>query len=283
MARLTSAILLAAALALNFFAQSPVYGQQQTRGVVTAVQGQVQLTRPALAKPTLLRQKDDIMIQDVVDTREKSTARMLFGGKATVTMRELSRFEVREETLPGGATRSTVQLNSGAILVNVARQLMKPGDEVIINTNNAVATIRGSMIYAESLEPSQSTFAQISGTATLNCPRPTSPTASLTRFTAVDIKGLGADCNLGPVRDITDELAALLLRPFQLPRALTGEGNVSQIMRNAVADTAVLSQAALTVTGGSQPPPQIVTPPPPSLLPGGGPIPVKLPGPCRDC
>ena len=283
MARLTSAILLAAALALNFFAQSPVYGQQQTRGVVTAVQGQVQLTRPALAKPTLLRQKDDIMIQDVVDTREKSTARMLFGGKATVTMRELSRFEVREEALPGGATRSTVQLNSGAILVNVARQLMKPGDEVIINTNNAVATIRGSMIYAESLEPSQSTFAQISGTATLNCPRPTSPTASLTRFTAVDIKGLGADCNLGPVRDITDELAALLLRPFQLPRALTGEGNVSQIMRNAVADTAVLSQAALTVTGGSQPPPQIVTPPPPSLLPGGGPIPVKLPGPCRDC
>ena len=283
MARLTSAILLAAALALNFFAQSPVYGQQQTRGVVTAVQGQVQLTRPALAKPTLLRQKDDIMIQDVVDTREKSTARMLFGGKATVTMRELSRFEVREETLPGGATRSTVQLNSGAILVNVARQLMKPGDEVIINTNNAVATIRGSMIYAESLEPSQSTFAQISGTATLNCPRPTSPTASLTRFTAVDIKGLGADCNLGPVRDITDELAALLLRPFQLPRALTGEGNGPQIVRNGIADTAVLSQAALTVTGGSQPPPQIVTPPPPSLLPGGGPIPVKLPGPCRDC
>ncbi len=283
MARFTSPALLAAALSLNFLAQSPVYGQQQTRGVVTAVQGQVQLTRPALAKPTLLRQKDDIMIQDVVDTREKSTARMLFGGKATVTMRELSRFEVREETLPGGATRSTVQLNSGAILVNVARQLMKPGDEVIINTNNAVATIRGSMIYAESLEPSQSTFAQISGTATLNCPRPTSPTASLTRFTAVDIKGLGADCNLGPVRDITDELAALLLRPFQLPRALTGEGNVSQIMRNAVADTAILSQAALTVTVGSQTPPQIVTPPPPSLLPGGGPIPVKLPGPCRDC
>jgi len=99
----------------------------------------------------------------------------------------------------------------------------------------------------------------------------------------VDIKGLGADCNLSPIRNITSDFAALLLRPFQLPRALTGEGNGSQIVRNAIADTAVLSQAALTVTGGSQPPPQIVTPPPPSLLPGGGPLPVKLPGPCRDC
>jgi hypothetical protein len=290
MARFTSPALIAAALSLNFFALNPVYGQQQAPGVVTAVQGQAQLTRPALAKPALLRQKDDIMLRDVIDTREKSTARMLFGGKATVTMRELSRFEVREETLSGGATRSTIQLTSGAILVNVARQLMKPGDEVIINTNNAVATIRGSMIYAESLEPSQTTFAQISGAATLNCPPPaTTPTTTLTRFTAADIKGLGANCNLSPVRDITNEFAALLLRPFQLPRAVTQEGNGSEIVRNGVADTGVLSDAALVVTGGGPqqgPPVAPQTPPPPSILPGGGPIPagtVKLPPPCRTC
>ena len=279
-----SPALLAAALSLSFFAQNPVYGQQQAPGVVTAVQGQAQRTRPAVASPTLLRQKDDVMLRDVIDTREKSTARMLFGGKATVTMRELSRFEVREETIAGGATRSTIQLNSGAILVNVARQLMKPGDEVIINTNNAVATIRGSMIYAESLEPAQSTFAQISGTATLACPPPsTSPNATLNRFTATDLKGLGANCNVGPIRDITTDLAALLLRPFQMPRTVTGEANGSKIVNNAVADTSVLSQAAVTVTGGGQPPPQINTPPPPPILPGGAPIPVKLPGPCRNC
>ena len=289
MVRFTSPALIAAALSLVFSAPNSVDGQQPAPGVVTAVQGQAQLTRPALAKPALLRQKDDIMLRDVVDTREKSMARMLFGGKATVTLRELSRFEVREETLPGGATRSTIQLNSGAILVNVARQLMKPGDEVIINTNNAVATIRGSMIYAESLEPSQSTFAQISGTATLNCPRPaTTPTATLNRFTAADIKGLGANCNLGPVRDITNEFAALLLRSFQLPRTVTGEGNGSQIVRNGIADTGVLSDAALVVTGGGpqQGPPSITPPSPPPILPGGGPIPansVKLPPPCRTC
>src|SRR3990170_1466589 len=278
MVRFTSPALIAAALSLVFSAPNSVDGQQPAPGVVTAVQGQAQLTRPALAKPALLRQKDDIMLRDVVDTREKSMARMLFGGKATVTLRELSRFEVREETLPGGATRSTVELNSGAILVNVARQLMKPGDEVIIRTNNAVAAVRGSMIYAESLEPSQSSFAQISGTATLNCPRPTStPTATLNRFAAADIKGLGANCNLGPVRDITNEFAALLLRSFQLPRTVTGEGNGSQIVRNGVAETGVLSDAALVVTGGGpqQGPPSITPPSPPPILPGGGPIPAN--------
>ena len=291
MVRFTSPALIAAALSLNFFAQNPVYGQQPAPGVVTAVQGQAQLTRPALAKPTFLRQKDDIMLRDVVDTREKSAARMLFGGKATVTLRELSRFEVREETLPGGATRSTIQLNSGAILVNVARQLMKPGDEVIINTNNAVATIRGSMIYAESLDPSQSTFAQISGTATLNCPPPaTTLTATLTRFTAADVNGLGANCNLSPVRDITNEFAALLLRSFQLPRTVTGEGNGSQIVLNGVAETGVLTDAALVVTGGGpQQGPPANSPPSNTIAPvtaGGGPIPVnsvKLPPPCRSC
>jgi len=292
MAKITSPALLAAALSLNFLGQNSVYGQQQAPGVVTAVQGQAQLTRPALATPTLLRQKDDIMLRDVVDTREKSMARMLFGGKATVTMRELSRFEVREETLPGGATRSTIQLNSGAILVNVARQLMKPGDEVIINTNNAVATVRGSMIYAESLDASQSTFAQISGTATLECPRPaTTPTVTLTRFTAADIKGLGANCNLGPIRDITTEFAALLLRPFQMPRTVTREGNGSQIVRNGVAETTVISDAALVVTGGgNQQSPPANSQPTNTTAPvtaGGGPLPAanpaKLPPPCRTC
>ena len=131
---------------IYLFFSSLAIAQQQPAGVVTAVQGQAQLTRAAAQNP--LRFKDGVILRDVVDTREKSLARILFGGKATVTLRELSRFEVREETLPGGATRSTVELNSGAILVNVARQLMKPGDEVIIRTNNAVAAVRGSMIYA---------------------------------------------------------------------------------------------------------------------------------------
>ena len=91
--------------------------QQQPAGVVTGLQGQAQLTRPAVA-PTALKFKDGVVIRDVVDTREKSLARMLFGGRSTVTVRELSRLEVREELLPGGGRRDVHDLSSGAILVN---------------------------------------------------------------------------------------------------------------------------------------------------------------------
>ncbi len=261
--------------------QDQAYGQQQPAGVVTAVEGQAQLTRQALPKPSLLRQKDGVFIRDVIDTREKSTARMLFGGKAAITLRELSRFEVREETLPSGATRSTVQLNSGAILVNVARQLMKPGDEVIINTNNAVAAVRGSMIYVESVEAGKTTLAQLSGEALLSCPNlPASPTASLTRFTETEITGQGTNCSVGAVRTITEELAALLLRPFQLPRTITSEGNGSQILNTAAGELGAVSNAAFggggdqPPSGGGPPPIILIQPPPP-------PLPLKLPGPCR--
>jgi hypothetical protein len=279
--------LTASATVLTFMLllQGSLDAQQQPAGVVTAVQGQAQLTRQA--QPAPLRMKDGVLIRDVIDTREKSSARMLFGGKATVTVRELSRFEVREETLPGGATRSTVQLNSGAILVNVARQLMKPGDEVIINTNNAVAAVRGSMVYVESLEASRSSFAQLSGEAVLGCPVATTPTASLTRFTATEITGQGTNCNVGAVRTITEEFAALLMRSFQLPRSVTKEGSGALIVQNAIAETAVIADAALTLPVQQQTVPTApTTPPVPPILPGGITPPndgIKLPPPCRTC
>jgi hypothetical protein len=50
---------------------------------------------------------------DVVATQEQSLMRILFGGKSTVTVRELSRLAVREEILPTGATLSVHELSGG--------------------------------------------------------------------------------------------------------------------------------------------------------------------------
>ncbi len=88
--------------------------------------GKAQLTRAATQ--TALRFKDDLNLRDLIDTQERSLARVLFGGKSTVTVLELSRLEVCEELLPGGDTRSVHDLSSGSILVNVARSLMRRGD-----------------------------------------------------------------------------------------------------------------------------------------------------------
>jgi hypothetical protein len=119
---------------------------QQAVGIVTALKGKAQLTRAATQ--AALSFKDNLILRDVIDTQERSLTRILFGGKSTVTVRELSRLEVREELLPGGRTRTIHDLSSGSILVNVARSLMRRGDEVQIRTPNAVAAVRGSAIFA---------------------------------------------------------------------------------------------------------------------------------------
>jgi len=220
-----------------------LYAQQPTSGVVTGVQGQAQLTRPTVAAPAPLRVRDGVVIRDVIDTREKSLARILFGGKATVTVKELSRFEVREENIPGGGTRSTIELNSGAALVSVARQLMEPGDEVHIRTPNAVAAVRGSAIYVEA----EDIFSQITGSSVLNCVAPrVCPSMNLAaNFTSSLIgPGFTAPTPLPP------GASGQIVNSMQTGKSVKSEGNAAQIIAGAAAEAAALQSAATALVGG---------------------------------
>lgn len=122
----------------------PAWGQDAKGvGVVTSLTGKADLKRPQ-APQVPLKLRDNLYVRDVVDTHEKSLARILLMGKSSVTVRELSRFEVREETRPDGTQRALIDLATGRIRVMVAQRLMKPGDEVQIRIPNAVASVRGS-------------------------------------------------------------------------------------------------------------------------------------------
>jgi len=156
---------------------------------VTALKGKAHLTRAATQ--TALSFKDDLILHDLIDTQEKSLTRVLFGGKSTVTVRELSSLEVREELLPGGATRTIHDLSSGSILVNVARSLMGRGDEVQIRTPNAVASVRGSTVFVKyNAASAQSVFAVLTGSAVVT-PQGQSP-ITLTPLTSVSVAGTAA-------------------------------------------------------------------------------------------
>lgn len=134
--------LLAVALLLTFV--FPAWAQDAKGiGVVTALTGQAGLKRPQ-APEAPLKLRDNLFVRDVVDTQKESVARILLMGKSTVTVRELSRFEIREEVRPDGSQRALINLAEGKIRVMVARRLMKPGDEVEIRTPNAIAAVRGS-------------------------------------------------------------------------------------------------------------------------------------------
>ena len=237
-----------AVCSLGLLIPTLLYAQQQPVGVVTALQGKAQLTRAA--QQADLRFKENVILQDVIDTREQSLARILFGGRSTVTVRELSRLEVREEILPNGARRDVHDLSSGAILVNVAKQLMRPGDEVQIRTPNAVAAVRGTTVFAGfNARLNQSFFAFLSGTGILT-PQGL-PSISLTANTSnngANVTGSGPNINAN-VFNVPLAQALQILQESHVGKVVKEESNKNQVADAAVKEAATLANAVLEALG----------------------------------
>ncbi|HKW91828.1 MAG TPA: FecR domain-containing protein [Methylomirabilota bacterium] len=113
-------------------------------GVVTTIAGTATVARAALPSPRPLQFKDDVFVRDRIATAERSVVRLLLGGKALVTVRELSALTITEET-----GRATVDLTAGKIAMGVLRQRMRPGEVIEIRTPNAIAAIRGTVLVVE--------------------------------------------------------------------------------------------------------------------------------------
>src|SRR5207248_963016 len=97
-----------------------------------------------------LKFKDDVLLRDVVTTGDKSLARMLLDGKAVVTVRERSVLTITE--IPG-QNKVELDLESGKFALAVAREKMRPGEEIQIRTPNAVAGVRGTVLITEVSRP----------------------------------------------------------------------------------------------------------------------------------
>ncbi|MBI2544635.1 MAG: hypothetical protein HYW16_05375, partial [Candidatus Rokubacteria bacterium] len=104
-------------LALSAVAGAPIAGTaaetQKAAGQAISVAGPVVVLRPDVV-PHPLTFRDNLYWRDVVEARKDGIARVLLGGKATVTVRELSRLELREERRTEGV-RYVVDLVSGKI------------------------------------------------------------------------------------------------------------------------------------------------------------------------
>jgi hypothetical protein len=113
-------------------------------GVVTTLAGNATVARASLPGPQPLRFKDAVFLRDRISTAERSIVRVLLGGKALVTVRELSALTITENT-----GRSIIDLSSGKIAMGVLRQRMRPGEVIEIRTPNAIAAIRGTVLVVE--------------------------------------------------------------------------------------------------------------------------------------
>lgn len=117
-------------------------------GIVVAVAGPVTVARVA-ATPQPLQMGDPLYDGDVVEVSKNAFARLWLGGRTTVTVRELSRVQLREEVAAEGI-RYTLELVWGKLRASVGRMLMLKG--VGVWTRNAVASVRGTDFIVETVQ-----------------------------------------------------------------------------------------------------------------------------------
>ena len=203
-------------VALAGLGGGPALAAEGPAGQVTNVVGTGSMVRAAKAAVPV-RQKDSVFVGDRIDTREQSVVRILLGGKATVTIRELSSLTVTEEP-----SRASVELHGGKVAVQVNPALMKKGDVVHVYTPNAVAAVRGSILIAELAgadDTQESTLSALEATlpivvATRAAPDQGQP---LQPSQAVAVTGRRATARLGAVRALSAQEVARLRELLVLP------------------------------------------------------------------
>jgi len=162
-----------------------------------------------------LKFKDSIFERDRINTAENSIVKVLMGGRAVVTVRELSVLTITEDL-----GRTTVNLESGKIAVSVAKQKMKPGETLEVHTPNAVAAVRGTIFVVEVARQgaqagganlgAATQVTSVTGTVEVSPANNPANTALLTAFKSVNLLG----SSLGQVRTLSQPEMNTLLSGF---------------------------------------------------------------------
>lgn len=180
-------------------------------GVVTTLRGEATLVRVTLTQPLALRTHDDVLVHDRISTRERSLVHVLLGNRALLTVRELSVL-----TITDGAAHATVDLGSGKVGLAVARQLMRPGAVIELQTPNVVVGVRGTVLVVEIVpagsgaQPASSSaittkVSLLHGSVDVSLRNdPTVAPVHLNSHQAVEVSGNA----LGPVRSLSPEAVA---------------------------------------------------------------------------
>jgi hypothetical protein len=200
-------------------------------GVVTTLQGQASVARASAAGALPLKFKDAVFDRDRIQTGEESIVKVLMGGKAIVTVRELSVLTITEEL-----GKTTINLTSGKIAVGVAKARMKPGERLEVHTPNAVAAVRGTVFVVEvTRQGAQTTGGPLGAHTQITCVNgvvDVAPRANLTQSTqltaARSVGLLGAI--LGPTQPVNVQQLGRLVGSF----AATLPATVDQKSQQAI-------------------------------------------------
>ena len=243
-----------------------VAAQSAKAGVITTLEGNVTAARSTAAQPVALKFKDDVFVNDRVVTGDRSLARLLLGGKAVVTVRERSALTITE--VPG---RSTIDLDSGKVAVAVAKDKMRPGEQIEVKSPNAVAAVRGTVFVVEVIRASASAD-NAQGGVTTNHYVFTGSIALTVGSQIVNVAAnnfasvTGATVNAGIMTAAMRTHASAGVTPSGLPKVSGAENGAKQTVMNST---------VATFTSATVP---FVTPPPVPTTPPVTPPPTPFPG-----
>jgi FecR protein len=218
-------------------------------GVVTTLRGEATVARVTLTQPLALRTHDDVLQRDRITTQERSLVHVLLGTRALLTVRELSVLTITE-----GAARATTDLQSGKVGLAVARQRMKPGDVIEVQTPNVLVAVRGTVLVVEIVpavsgaQPASSPAAittmvyLLHGSVDVSLRNDlTAPPVHLKSLQAVEVSGN----TLGTVRSLSPEAVAAATRGLTA-NDLLRPGPPAAFLSALVAQQQTLATGALT-------------------------------------
>lgn len=221
-----------ALLALPYFIPSVSSASvPKAAGIVTQVAGQATLHRVGLTDSLPVKFRDRVFLQDQIHTQERTFVRVLLGGKALVTVRELSVLTITEDL-----NHATIDIQSGVVGLSVARKRMKPGEFIEIRTPHAIAAVRGTKVLTQVSDfTNMSVLEGFVDIAAIGTP---TQTIKLLQLSAVQATGVG----LGKTGPMSDEAIAISKTQFQ-PHDNTSRDDSP--LSNSVADQQSVQAAAL--------------------------------------
>src|SRR5262249_40856282 len=218
-------------------------------GVVTTLQGQATVARASTTSPLPLKFRDSIFEKDRINTGEKSIVKVLMGGRAIVTVRELSVLTVTEEV-----GRTVVNLESGMIAVGVAKQRMKPGETFEVHTPNAVAAVRGTVFIVEVTRQgaqagggnlaASTQVTTVNGTVQVGAAAASSALVNVNALQRVGVVGT----NLGALQIVTPQQLSQLVGTFTANRQISPHQGAWSSVSGKQAGQVVALVSALTGT-----------------------------------
>ncbi|MBI5854949.1 MAG: FecR domain-containing protein, partial [Nitrospirae bacterium] len=192
-------------------------------GTFTAVQGQVQMTRPGGAVPVSVKLSDAVAYKAIIETQDASRAKALFLDDSMLAVAENTKIQINEQIYdPKHGKRNMVfNLLEGKVRALVTKVFQGSGSRFEIRTPSAMAAARGTY-FVVWIEKGASESGMPSGVSSHVAISPAPAEANPALLPSQEFTGIANIGDSGSV-DFTSNGQTVTVKPGHFAIALPGQ------------------------------------------------------------